>query len=72
MIERIFAANSVINVLKTGDKLFTSRYDSLQELIQVLQNMKEYIKEIAKYNTEQKFLEAKTIEQKFKNLQQRI
>src|SRR5436190_19839243 len=65
-MERISAANSAVSVLQ--DNLASKDHTNLQRLVQVLQEMKEYIEDITKYNKVQKFLEAKTVEQKFKDL----
>ncbi len=69
LTERISAAYSAVSILQTREDLFTSKnYSSLQSLVQVLQKMKKYIKEITQYNTVQKFLGAKLIENLFKEL----
>jgi len=69
LTERIAAAYSAVSILQTREDLFTSKnYSSLQRLVQVLQKMKKYIKEITQYNTVQKFLGAKLIENQFKEL----
>ncbi|GBB91817.1 hypothetical protein RclHR1_01920021 [Rhizophagus clarus] len=69
LLERVSAANISVNILQAREDLLTSiYYKSLQRLVQVLQNMKKYIEEITQYNTVQKFLGAKTIEKKYKEL----
>ncbi|RIA93202.1 hypothetical protein C1645_27432 [Glomus cerebriforme] len=72
LTERIIAANSFVNILYLREDIFNSYYYiSLQRLVQVLINMKNYIEEITQYNTVQKFLEPemiKMIEKKFKDL----
>src|SRR6266542_3801574 len=69
LTERISAAYSAVSILQTREDLFTSKnYSSLQSLVQVLQKMKKYIKEITQYNTVQKFIGAKSIEKQFKEL----
>jgi hypothetical protein len=66
--ERISKANLLVENLQQNNDLLTSNYDAginnLRRLKQVIQNMKKFIEEI----TMQKLLEAETIEEKFKDL----
>src|SRR3954447_20720564 len=67
LIERISVAFSVVSALQDDD--LSSKYDtSLQRLVEVLQEMEEYIEDITQYNSVQKFLKDKIIEKKFKDL----
>src|SRR5581483_2926584 len=70
LIERIAKAFSMLSIIREDD-LYTSTHDvKLQELVQVLQNMKSFIEVITQCNTSQKFLgtKTKTIEKGFKDL----
>ncbi|CAB4434222.1 unnamed protein product [Rhizophagus irregularis] len=69
LLERVSAANISVNILQAREDLLTSiYYKSLQRLVGVLHNMNEFIKEITQYNTVQKFLVAKKIENEYKEL----
>ncbi|CAB4477591.1 unnamed protein product [Rhizophagus irregularis] len=69
LMERISAANTCVNILLSREDLLTSiYYKNLQRLVQVLHNMKKFIEEITQYNTVQKHLGAKRIDNEFKEL----
>ncbi|PKY59330.1 hypothetical protein RhiirA4_550334, partial [Rhizophagus irregularis] len=69
LMERISAANTSVNILQARRDLLNSNYyKSLQRLVRVLHNMKKFIEDITQYNTVQKFLGAKKIENEFKEL----
>ncbi|PKK72894.1 kinase-like protein [Rhizophagus irregularis] len=69
LMERISTANISVNILQAREDLLTSiYYKSLQRLVQVLHNMIKFIEDITQYNTVQKFLGAKKIENGFKEL----
>ncbi|POG59039.1 kinase-like domain-containing protein [Rhizophagus irregularis DAOM 181602=DAOM 197198] len=68
-MQRISTANISVNILQAREDLLTSiYYKSLQRLVQVLHNMIKFIEDITQYNTVQKFLGAKKIENGFKEL----
>ncbi|CAG8496921.1 4403_t:CDS:2 [Rhizophagus irregularis] len=69
LMQRISTANISVNILQAREDLLTSiYYKSLQRLVQVLHNMIKFIEDITQYNTVQKFLGAKKIENGFKEL----
>ena len=68
LLERITEANSSVNFLRYDDLYSSTQYANLQSLIEVLQKMKSYSKEITQYNTLIKFLRTKTIESQFNEL----
>ncbi|CAB4442260.1 unnamed protein product [Rhizophagus irregularis] len=69
LMERISTANISVNILQAREDLLTLiYYKSLQRLVQVLHNMIKFIEDITQYNTVQKFLGARKIENGFKEL----
>ncbi|GBC03161.1 hypothetical protein RclHR1_00500009 [Rhizophagus clarus] len=68
LLERISTVNVSINILQARGDLTSTYYKSLQRLLQILQGIKIYSKEITQYNTVQKFLGTNTVEKKFKEL----
>ncbi|CAB4442957.1 unnamed protein product [Rhizophagus irregularis] len=68
LLERISTANVSVNIIQAREDITLTYYQSLQRLVQVLQDIKDYIEKITQYNTVQKFLGTNTIEKKFKEL----
>src|ERR1044072_7809091 len=68
LIDRISKVKFAISNLREEDLCNETHYYNLKKLIQVLEDMEEYAEKVTHYNSMQIFLEAKTNEQKFKDL----
>jgi hypothetical protein len=67
-MDRIAAAESAVKLLQEDDLYSSEQYTNLQAFTQVLKKMETYSEEITQYNKLRKYLVAKTIESRYREL----